>query len=82
MNINDTGTITSLPKRFPLSQSEWSFTICFTSCIRGARCSSAVRAMGRRIVPSWWTRSAISHSRQCSKTGVTKAMVCAILSVG
>ena len=41
----------------------------------GARCSSVVRAfahgaMGRRIDSS------------CSTTGVTKAMVCAILSVG
>ena len=37
-------------------------------------------AMGRRIHPSWWTHSAISRSGQCSMTGVTKAMVCAILS--
>ena len=47
------------------------------------RCSSVVRAfahgaMGRRIDPSWWTHRAISHSM----TGVTKAVVCAILSVG
>ena len=27
------------------------------------------------------THKAISHSNQCSMTGVTKAMVCAILSV-
>ena len=54
----------------------------------GVRCSSVVRAfahgaMGRRIDPSWgeplW---AISRSSQCSTTGVTKAMLCAILSVG
>ena len=49
----------------------------------GARCSSVVRefthgAMGRRIDPSW----AISRSNQCSTTGVTKAVVCIILSVG
>ena len=29
-----------------------------------------------------WTHWAISRSRQCSTTGVTKAVVCAILSVG
>ena len=39
-------------------------------------------AMGRRIDPSWWTHEAISRSSQCSTTGVTKAMACAILSVG
>ena len=53
----------------------------------GARCSSVVRvsahgAMGHRIDPSWWTHWAISHSSQCSTTGVTKAAVCVILSVG
>ena len=30
----------------------------------------------------WWTHWAISRSSQCSTTGVTKAVVCAILSVG
>ena len=30
--------------------------------------------------PSWWTHWAISCSSQCSTTGITKAMVCAILS--
>ena len=29
-----------------------------------------------------WTHSAISRCSQCSTTGVTKAVVCAILSVG
>ena len=38
-------------------------------------------AMGRQIDPSWWTHEAISHSSQCSTTGVTKAVVCIILSV-
>ena len=37
-------------------------------------------AMGCRIDPSWG--GAISHSSQCSMTGVSKAVVCAILSVG
>ena len=37
-------------------------------------------AMGRRIDSSWWANLAISHSSQCSMTGVTKAVVCAILS--
>ena len=35
-------------------------------------------AMGRRNDTSWWTHSATSHST----TGVTKAVICAILSVG
>ena len=53
---------------------------------QGARCSSVVRAfahgaMGRRIDPLWWTYWAISRSSQCPTTGVTKAVVCVILSV-
>ena len=48
----------------------------------GARCSSVVRAfaysaMGRRIDPSGFF---IPHSSQCSMTGVTKALLCVILS--
>ena len=39
-------------------------------------------AMGRRIDPLWWTNWAISRFSQCSTTGVTKAVVCANLSVG
>ena len=39
-------------------------------------------AMGHRIDASWWTYEAISRSSQCSTTGVTKDVVCAILSVG
>ena len=38
-------------------------------------------AMGRRIDPSWWTHWAISRSSQCPTTGVTKTVVCVILSV-
>ena len=50
-------------------------------------CSSEVIAlahgtMGRRIDPSWWTHWAISCSSQCPTTGVTKTVVCIILSVG
>ena len=53
----------------------------------GPRCSSVVRAfahgaMGRRIDPSWWTHLAISRSSQLHTTGVTKTVVCDILSVG
>ena len=56
-------------------------------CVEGARCNSVVRpfahgAMGHQIDPSWWTHLAISRSSQCSTTGVTKAEVCDILSVG
>ena len=53
----------------------------------GARCSSVVRAlahgaMGRRIDPSWGEPvELLSRSSQCSTTGLTKAVVCAILSV-
>ena len=39
-------------------------------------------AMGRRINPSWWTHRAISRFSQYSTTGVTKDVVCAILSIG
>ena len=39
-------------------------------------------AMGHRIDPSWWTHLAISRSNQCSTTGLTNDVVCAILSVG
>ena len=50
-------------------------------------CSFVVRAfahgaMGHRIDPSWWTHWAISRSSQYHTTGVTKAVVCVILSVG
>ena len=38
--------------------------------------------IGRQIDPSVWTHWAISCCSQCSTTGVTKALVCAILSVG
>ena len=45
-------------------------------------------AMGHWIDHSWWTHSVISRSSQCSTTGIakatgiTKAVVCAVLSVG
>ena len=39
-------------------------------------------AMGHRIDPSWSGPTAISCSSQCSTTGVIKAVVCPILSVG
>ena len=59
--------------------------------LEGARCSSVVRAfahgaIGCRIDPSCGEpiafRAQISRSSQCSTTGITKAVVCAILSVG
>ena len=40
----------------------------------------AYGVMGHWIDPSWG--GPISRSSQCSTTGVPKAMVCAILSVG
>ena len=52
------------------------------------RCSSVVRAfahgaMGHRINPSWGGPIELfPRFSQCSTTGVTKAVVCAILSVG
>ena len=33
------------------------------------------------IDSSWWTNKVISHSIQCSTTGITKAVVYAILSM-
>ena len=53
----------------------------------GVRCSSVVRAfvhgaMGGLIDPSWWTHWAISRSSQFPMTGVTKSVVCVIMSVG
>ena len=38
--------------------------------------------MVRRIDPLWWTHCAISHSSQFSTIGITKAVVCVLLSVG
>ena len=63
---------------------------CITTvdaCMRkGARCSSVVRAfahgaMGRRIDPSWGGPIEL-FLVPANVTGVTKAVVCAILSVG
>ena len=53
--------------------------------LSGARCSSVVRAfthgaMGHRINHSWWTHWAISHSSQCSSTGITKKKLVYVLS--
>ena len=57
-----------------------------SDAIRGVRCSSVVTAfahgaMGRRIDPLWWTHCAIYHTTQCATTGLTKAVVCVILSL-
>ena len=41
-----------------------------------------ITILGHRIDPSWWTHRAISCSSHCCTTGVTKAVVCVILSVG
>ena len=51
---------------------------------KGARCSSMVRAfaygaMGRWIDPSCWTHWAISHSNQCSTTGIIVVRTCMCL---
>ena len=61
---------------FPIS-SKGSFVciipqVSFSQCVCGARCSSVVR-----VDPL-----SESRSSQCSMTGVTKAVVCVILSVG
>ena len=39
-------------------------------------------AMEYQIDHSWWTHSAISHSTSALRLGVTKAVVCNILSMG
>ena len=44
--------------------------------------ASTYGAMGHRIDPTRWTHLAISRSSQCSTSGVSKAVVCAILPVG
>ena len=44
--------------------------------------ASAYGAMSRMIDSSWLTHSPISLSGQYSMTGIAKAVVCAILSVG
>ena len=54
--------------------------LCFIDCIF-LRSSSAYGAMGHQICPFWWTHWAISRSSQCSMTDITKAAVCAILSI-
>ena len=68
-------------KPLPISQSQYlvsTLNVCKHS--EGAGCSLMV---GRRIDPSWGGPiEQISCSSQCSTTGVTKAVVCAILSVG
>ena len=40
----------------------------------------ALGAMGRRIDPSWWAYLTISRSSQFYTTGITKTVVCAMLS--
>ena len=66
----------------------WDRDVCNTNCnvfTGGGSCvvrTFAHGVMGRRIDTSWWTYSAISRSSQCSSTGVTKAVVCDIMSVG
>ena len=67
-----------------------SFVISCTSLpsFKGARCSSVVRAfahgvMGRRIEPSWGGPIELFLVPASDPmTGVTKAVVCVILSVG
>ena len=56
----------------------------FNIFIRTKERDVAHGAMGRRIDPSWGgpIELSISRSSQCSTTGVTKAVVCVILSVG
>ena len=46
------------------------------------RCrASAHGSMGHLIDPLWWTHFNISYTSQCSTTGVSKVMICAVLSV-
>ena len=78
--------ITYSDHRYALLDHNWYITIVLF-LIPGASCSSVVRAfahgaMGRRIDASWWTHWPISRSSQCTTTGVTKAVACAILCVG
>ena len=52
--------------------------ILYTSVVR----AFAYGVMGCWINPSWWTHWAFCRFSQCPTTGVTKAVVCVILSVG
>ena len=52
--------------------------VCYPVCGR----ASARGAIGRRNDPLWWINGAISRSTQYSTTGLSKAVVCVILSVG
>ena len=78
------GNVIFIIKIVPVT--DLSFIFYFGICL--TLCSSVVRAfahgaMGCQIDPSrGWTHWAVSHSSLCSTTGVTKAVVCAILSVG
>ena len=61
----------------------WVTPFTYVVCCHRSRREMQLRGvMGRRIEPSWWTHWAISRSSKCSTTGVTKIVVCAILSVG
>ena len=86
----DISVLSFITKPTPTVKPDWLIT-CIKQLLpehyQGARCISMVRAfthgaMGHRIDPSWWTHRAISRSSHCSTTGVTKAVVCVILSVG
>ena len=50
--------------------------VCYSFTIKGARCSSVVRGFTHGVMGCYF------HSSQCSTTGITKTMVCAILCVG
>ena len=58
---------------FPFSLSEWSLTICLTPYNRRYNVLSA--SLNKTFL-------SLSLIRQCSTTGVTKDVVCVILSVG
>ena len=81
---------TEVPARVPVTGVRYSRLIwmCALNTLSWPDLTSSVVsafihcAMGRWIDLSWWTHWAISHSNQCPTTGVTKAVLCDILSVG
>ena len=60
------------------------YLLCLSLCLSISQlCGRAFAhdTVGHQINPSLWTHRAISRYTQCSMTGVTNAMACAVLSV-
>ena len=69
------------PKRNRKRKAEISVIVTSSPYKKGVRCSSVVRAVAHGAMFRRIYLCAISRSSQCSTTGVTKAVVCVILSM-